>query len=388
MELVHIDYVGMEVTVSTQEKPVVKNMLVIVDHFTRYVQAYVTRNQTARTTAWVLYNEYFSMFGFLQRLMSDQGTRFTSKVIAAMCSLLGIEKIRTTPYHPQSNGSAERVHQMLWQMIGKLDPEKCQKWPAHLGSVLIAYNATRSLVTGYSLYYLMFGRRPRLPIDLLFPTRREHNLTRTIDEYVETLYRHLQKSVKIAQNCALKEALRQKRLYDRKVRAIELRSGDHVLVKLDAFRGQWRKLKNQWGSDLHTMQTRVVDGVPTYVVKNIRTRKTKVLHCSRLLLWLTDFGEPMRMNRMCTSITLWEIPENPLQGGDDGGPVPGCVMFGLNLAKLRIIVNTLESMTRQVARKVRTGALWNGTGLWIELLAEEDSDPECLGSSTGDVLCS
>ena len=111
MELVHIDYVGMEVTVVTQEKPVVKNVLVIVDHFTRYVQAYVTQNQTVRTTALVLYNEYFSMFGFPQRLMSDQGTGFTSKVIAAMCSLLGIEKIRTTLYHPQSNGSAERVHQ-------------------------------------------------------------------------------------------------------------------------------------------------------------------------------------------------------------------------------------------------------------------------------------
>ena len=94
------------------------------------------------------------------------------------------------------------------------------------------------------------------------------------------------------------------------------------------------------------------------------------------------------MNHMCTSITLREIPENPLQGGDDGGPVPGCVMFGLNLAKLRIIVDTPESMTCQVAHEVRTGTLRNGTGLRIELLAEEDSDPECLGSSMGDVLCS
>ena len=124
MELVHVDYVGMEVKVLAQEKLVVKNVLVIVDHFTRYVQAYVTQNQTARTTAQVLYNEYFFVFGFSQRLMSDQGTGFTSKVIAAMCSLLGIEKIRTTLYHPQSNGSAKRVHQTLWQMIGKLDPEK------------------------------------------------------------------------------------------------------------------------------------------------------------------------------------------------------------------------------------------------------------------------
>ena len=154
--------------------------------------------------------------------MSDQGTWFTSKVIQAMCSLLGIEKIRTMPYHPQSNGSAERVHQTLQRMIGKLDPERRRKWLAHLGSMLIAYNATRSLVTGFSPYYLMFGRRPQLPIDLLFPTHRKHNLTYTIDEYVKTLYRHLQKSVKLAQDSALKEALRQKRLYDHKVGTIEL----------------------------------------------------------------------------------------------------------------------------------------------------------------------
>ena len=234
----------------------------------------------------------------------------------------------------------------------------------------------------------MFGRRPQLPIDLLFPTRWEHNLTCTIDEYVETLYRHLWKSVKITQDSALKEALWQKHLYDHKVGAVELRSRDCVLVKLDAFRGQWQKLKNRWGSDLHTVQTRVVDGVPAYVVKNVRTGKTKVLHHSRLLLWLADFGEPVRMNHMCTSITLWEILENPLQWSDDGGPVPGCVMFGLNLAKLRIIVDTLESMTCQVAREVCTGTLRNGTGLWIELRAEEDSNPECLGSSVGDVPCS
>ena len=132
----------------------------------------------------------------------------------------------------------------------------------------------------------------------------------------------------------------------------------------------------------------MADGVPMYVVKNVRTGKTKVLHHSRLLLWLADFGEPMRMNRMCTSITLHRILENPLQESEDGGPVPGCVMCGLNLAKLWIIVNTPESMTRQVVHEVCTGTLQNGTSLRIELRVEEDSDPECLGSFAGDVQCS
>ena len=64
MELVHVDYVGMEVTVAAKEKPVVKNILVVVDHFTRYVQAFVTNNHTAYTMARVLYNNFFSVFGF------------------------------------------------------------------------------------------------------------------------------------------------------------------------------------------------------------------------------------------------------------------------------------------------------------------------------------
>ena len=94
------------------------------------------------------------------------------------------------------------------------------------------------------------------------------------------------------------------------------------------------------------------------------------------------------MNRMCASVTLRGIPENPLQGSEDGGSVLGCVMFGLNLAKLRIIVDTPESMTCQVVHEVHMGALRNGTGLRIELWIEEDPDPECLGSFSGNVPCS
>ena len=95
LDLVHIDYVSMEVTVGVTEKPVVKNVLVIEDHFTRFTQAYVTNNHTTHTTAHVLYNEFFSVFGFPRRLMSDQASEFTGQVISELCDLLGITKIRT-----------------------------------------------------------------------------------------------------------------------------------------------------------------------------------------------------------------------------------------------------------------------------------------------------
>ena len=391
MELVHIDYVGMEVTVAAKEKPVVKNVLVIVDHFTRYVQAYVTKNHTARMTARVLYNNYFSVFGFPQRLMSDQGTEFCGKVISAMCSLLGIEKIRTTPYHPQTNGSAERVHQTLQRMIGKLDPEKRKKWPYHIGSILIAYNATRSMVTGFSPYFLMFGRRPRLPIDLLFPTHRAQGLTRTIDEYVANLYDRLRDSLKIAQDCAEKEARRQKRLYDRKVGAVELRPGDRVLVRFDAFRGQRRKLKNRWGDDLHTVVSRVADGIPAYVVKNNRTGKKKVVHRVRLLLWLADYGEPVRCNLIMISDRSPGPASDPdsLAEVDGGSSVPGCCLqYGTDLTVYRAVIEDPERMSDRLGREVRAGAPRKVAGQQIVIPEEEEYCPCCLGSYAEDVPCS
>ena len=104
--------------------------------------------------------------------MSDQATDFMGQVISELCDLLGITKIRMLPYHPQTNGTVERVHQILKRMIAKLDPDKRAKWPSHLGPMLIPYNATQSLITGYLPYFLMFRRQPRLPVDLLFLTVR------------------------------------------------------------------------------------------------------------------------------------------------------------------------------------------------------------------------
>ena len=176
LDLVHIDYMSMEVTVGIKEKPVVKNVLVIKDHFTCYTEAYVANNHTAHTTARMLYNEFFSVFGFPRCLISDQAAKFIGQVISELCYLLGITKIQTLPSHPQMNGAIERVHQTLQRMIGKMDPDKRVKWPSHLGPILIAYNATQSLITGYSPYFLMFEHQPQLQVDLLFPTvRRDEN---------------------------------------------------------------------------------------------------------------------------------------------------------------------------------------------------------------------
>ena len=266
-----------------------------------------------------------------------------------------------------------------------------RKWPAHIGSIIIAYNSTRSLVTGYSLYYLMFGHRPWLPIDLLFPTGQMQMLTCTIDKYVASLYNRLRESLAIAQDCAVKEAQRQKRLYDRKVGAVELRPGDHVLVCLDAFRGQRRKLKNRWGDDLHTVVARMADGIPAYIVKNNHTGKKKVVHPAQLLLWLTDYGEPVRCNLVDISVmppgTVTD--QYPQEGCEADNLVPGCsLQYGLDLTMYLAIIDDLEWMSSKLGCEVRMGAPQNVAGQMIVILDEEETCPECLGSYSEDVLCS
>ena len=203
-----------------KEKLVIKNVLVIEDHFTCYTQAYVTNNHTTSTTARILYNEFFSVFGFPRRLMSDQASEFTGQVISELCDFLGITKIRTSPY--QTNGAIKRVHQTLRRMIAKMDPKKRAKWPLHLGPILIAYNATWSLITGYSPCFLMFGHRPRLPVDLLFPTMRQEENSQTTDEYVTSLYDKLKSALASARDTTILEAQRQKQHYDCKAGAVEL----------------------------------------------------------------------------------------------------------------------------------------------------------------------
>ena len=364
LDLVHIDYVSMEMTVGVKETTVVKNVLVVEDHFTRFTQTYVTNNHTARTTARILYNEFFSVIGFPRRLMSDQAPEFTGQVISELCDLLSITKIRTSPYHLQTNGAVERVHQTLRRMIAKMDPEKRAKWPSHLGPILITCNTTRSLITGYSPYFLMFGHRPRLPVDLLFPTVRRDENSRTTDEYVMSLYNKLKSALASARDAALLEAQRQKRLYDRKARAVELHPGDKVLVKLDAFRGQQRKLKNRWGDALYTVVKCMADRIPAYEVENDANKKRQVLHRAKLLLWLAEpEGEPLRMNRMSieSGLTRAELG-TPLHRSVKLGVVLHKLIYGLNTAMFESRGELPDLTTGDVAQGALTGAPHNGTG--------------------------
>ena len=107
LQLEHLDFTSFETTTNLNESPKVKNVLVIVDHFTRYTRAYVTKDQKVSTAAKILYEGFISIFRAPERILTDKGKAFTSELVEQLCSQFGISQSTTTAYHPQGNGQVE-----------------------------------------------------------------------------------------------------------------------------------------------------------------------------------------------------------------------------------------------------------------------------------------
>ena len=174
LELIHINFTSVESMMELNKPPCIRNVLVITDHFTRYTLAVVTRDQTVKTIAKVLYKRFTVVFGLPTKLLSGHSANFTSTLVEELCAAFRIQKCCSTEYHAQSNRQVERFHQMFFRMIGKLGKDKKVQWEQHLPELLQAYNSTQSAVTGYSPHNLMFGRHPHLPVDYYFPTVSTH----------------------------------------------------------------------------------------------------------------------------------------------------------------------------------------------------------------------
>ena len=160
MELLCIDFTTLDPSSSGKE-----NVLVVTDAFTKFAQAWVTPNQTAKTVAKMLVDKWFLVYGIPERIHSDQGKSFINAVIKHLLAMFGIKQSKTTPYNPRGNSITERFNRTLHNLLQTLPPEDKTHWPDHLPYVTLQYNCTPHKTTRIPPYELFFGREASTPCD-------------------------------------------------------------------------------------------------------------------------------------------------------------------------------------------------------------------------------
>ena len=278
LELVHIDYLSLE-----PSKGNIENVLVITDHFTRYALAYPSKTQTAQATARILWDNFICHYGFPEKFISDQGRNFESDLIKELCKIAGVKKLHTTPYHPQGNGQCERFNSTLCNMLGTLSEEEKSDWKSYLGCMTHAYNCTKHASTTYSPYYLMFGRHPRLPIDVEFGLPKSNSGDNSSkSRYVQKLRRRLNYAFQKATKVANQQANKYKSSYDKSIKGPQLQEKDLVLVKIVAHKGR-HKLQDKWEPEEYVVVEQPIAGTPVYRVQPVTGGNIRTLHRNLLL---------------------------------------------------------------------------------------------------------
>ncbi|KAL1254822.1 hypothetical protein QQF64_012883 [Cirrhinus molitorella] len=157
-------------------------ILVVQDYFTKWVEAYPLPNDQAVTVAEVIVAEWVCRYGAPLTLHSDQGTNFESEVFQRMCELLDIDKTRTTPFRPQSDGQVERFNATLQKILATTS-ERCHwEWDLMVPYAVMAYRATKHSSTGFTPNMMLFGREITEPIDLVAGRSPNDTPTQTIPQ--------------------------------------------------------------------------------------------------------------------------------------------------------------------------------------------------------------
>ncbi|XP_063215566.1 retrovirus-related Pol polyprotein from transposon 412 isoform X1 [Bacillus rossius redtenbacheri] len=253
-------------------------ILVVMDYFSKWPEAYALPNQEATTIADTLVNNFICRFGVPMELHSDQGRNFESTVFQEVCRLLGINKTRTTALHPQSDGMVERFNRTLEEHLAKVVAEHQQDWDQHIQLFLMAYRAAIHDSTGQTPASIVFGQELRLPCDIKFGHPHQESTSTTdyvnrLEERMTFIHDEARRNLRIATN-------RMKTRYDMKANSAGYHEGDLVwLYNPQRRKGRCPKLQTAWEGPYEVLK-RLNDVV--YRIQRGKRGRMKVVHLDRL----------------------------------------------------------------------------------------------------------
>lgn len=223
------DRIGVDVVQFPTSSKGNRYAIVFIDYLTKWVEAFPSSDQSALTIARLLVENIISRHGVPKELLSDRGAAFLSKLLHEVYNLMGIHKVSTTAYHPQTDGLVERFHRTLTAMLAKTTGPGGLDWDDRLPYVLFAYRCSMQESTGESPFFMLYGRDPQLPTEqaLSKPIDRCYL---DADDYKSELVLNLSEAWERAQQNVRKAQKKQRKQHDKRVRMPKFAVGDRVFV--------------------------------------------------------------------------------------------------------------------------------------------------------------
>lgn len=223
LERVHIDFLG-PLPISKQGNTCV---LVISDSFTKWLELVALPDQTAEETAKALVNQFIARLGCPLAILTDQGTNFEADLFQALCAMLKIKKLRTTPYRPQANGQAERANRTFMQAVRCFVGKHKNEWDEYLPQIAAAIRSAVNEQTGQTPNKMMLGREVTSPAELIFSGAPA---AKTTYEFLIELEKSIKEAHELARESLKTKTRYMKKNYDRFVCETQFEIGDPVYI--------------------------------------------------------------------------------------------------------------------------------------------------------------
>ena len=270
-------------------------ILTICDYATRYPEAFVLPSVEAPRVAKELI-KLFSHVGIPDEILTDQGTNFMSTMIEEIYRLLHIKRIRTTPYHPQTDGLVERFNSTLKGMLKKFVSRNQKDWDEYLPYLLFVYREVPQETTPFELLY---GRCVRGPLDVLKEDWTGDKETAVpVATYIISMRKLLAEMTGLIAKHAAARQEKQKQQYDKNARSRSFQVGDQVLVLIPVGAN---RLKLQWTGPYKV--TRKVGVVDYEIEMPGRRQEKKIYHVSLMKKWhVTPSQSLVQMASLATDL--------------------------------------------------------------------------------------
>lgn len=207
-----------------------KYILLIVDSFSKFPEAFPLKTQDSKEIANVLFSEIFARYGAPKVIVSDRGQNFLSKLVTAVCEIFQVTRHFTSSYHPQTNSTCERMNSTIAQCLRTYVNSTQTNWSKLLPGVMMAIRMSPcTQASNFSPYHLVFGKEMNLPFDTSLIPR--NGLNKDAKSHVTDLMSHLKIVKDIAKENIKQAQIKQKQQYDKKSTDVpDFRVGQSVLL--------------------------------------------------------------------------------------------------------------------------------------------------------------